>query len=232
MDLLRARVGPQDETHMDVWRMRPSGGSPERLTEQQRRREFPGAARPAHAALRGARGGPVGTVAVGPRRGEQGHTPGERRASSNTRRCRPAATAGASSPPWPTPRASLWRVPLARSARRGSRRRALPGADRAGAGPTLRRDVLVLSVRPRDGRRALAGPGWTGVRGPEGRRRGACPSRPPCRRTAAAWPSSSDGRGNGTWRSCRRTARTHERWPAVDRTSTGTADWSPDGAGS
>ena len=34
------------------------------------------------------------------------------------------------------------------------------------------------------------------------------PSRPRYRPTGAAWPSSSDRRGNGTWRSCRRTART------------------------
>ena len=56
--------GPEPTEEMDVWRVRPSGGSPERLTDAARGREFPGAARPAHAALRRARGGPVGTVAV------------------------------------------------------------------------------------------------------------------------------------------------------------------------
>ena len=38
-------------------------------------------------------------------------------------------------------------------------------------------------------------------------------NRPLYRRTAAASSSSSDTRGNGTCRSCRRTARAHSRWP-------------------
>ena len=66
MDLLR-RTDRSRPDEMDVWRVRPSGGSPERLTDAARGREFPGAARRAHAALRGARGGPVGAVAVGAR---------------------------------------------------------------------------------------------------------------------------------------------------------------------
>ena len=34
VDLLRPRMEPQDEMHMDVWRLRSSGGSPEQLTNQ------------------------------------------------------------------------------------------------------------------------------------------------------------------------------------------------------
>ena len=124
----------------------------------------------------------------------------------------------------------------ARSARRGTRRGTLPCADRTGAGPTLRRDVALLSIAfcAWDRRRALAGI-RTGRRSKCGRAPTAsCPSPPRCRRTAAAWRSSSDNRGSGTWRSCLQTAPTHEPWhrPSRSRASAGqgTADWSPDGA--
>ena len=78
---------------------------------------------------------------------------------------------------------------------------------RASAGTSL-----FYLVRARDWRRTVAGPGRTGVRSLEGARTPPCPSRPPCRRTDNASPSCVR-QANGTWRSCRRTARTHERWP-------------------
>ena len=146
---------------MDVWRIRPSGESPERLTTP-RGREVPGAAQPAHAALRGARRGPVGTVAVGARRREQGDTPRDAggvdqytsvSASRDGRRV--VATVA-------NPTTHLWRVPLLD--RLADDRDAQPyplGADGAGAGPAVRPDVSVLFVHPRDGRRPLEGPGRT-----------------------------------------------------------------------
>ena len=175
-------------------------------------REFPGAARRAHAALRRAGGGLVRAVAVGARRREQGHTPRDARASSTTRRCRPVATAGASSRPWPTrPPAcgacrcsigsptiatpSLYPVPTGGRWRRASAGRRCsicpPAARATGCGGSGRTDV-----------RSLEGHGRRVVRAARG-----------VAATAAAWPSSSDRTGNGTWRSCRRTAPTPERWP-------------------
>ena len=123
----------------------------------------------------------------------------------------------------------------ARSARRGTRRAALSaaGADGPGAGAALRRDVAVLSVRPRHGRRTVEGRGRTGVGSLDGAWTARCPSRPRCRRTDAAWPSSSDAKENGTCRSCRRTARTAQTLaPSIEiegAAGQGAADWSPDG---
>ena len=97
-------TGRDPTGRMDVWRMQPVRRIAGAAHTPARSREFSGAARSAHAALCGARGGLVRTVAVGARRGEQGHAPRDRRASSNTRRCRPAGTAVAWSRPWPTPR--------------------------------------------------------------------------------------------------------------------------------
>ena len=179
-----------------------------------RGREFSGAARRAHAALRGARGGLVGALALGARRRTQGHTPGEFGCRSihigigQSRR--PARGRHGRQPE---------REPLARAAARPARRRSrrpalrVAGADGAGAGAALRRQLVVLSVRPWDGRRTLEGPRRTGVRKSGARRTSRCTSRPLCRRTAAASSSSSDTRGNGTCRSCRRTARTRSRSP-------------------
>ena len=65
---------PQDEMNMDVWRLRPSGGSPERLTEQHAAVNFL-APLDAHTVLYLARGGLVGTVAVGARCRSQDDSP-------------------------------------------------------------------------------------------------------------------------------------------------------------
>ena len=204
---------PQDEMNMEVWRLRPSGGSPEQLTDAARGREFPGAARRPHAALRGARGGLVGAVAVGARCRTQGGAPG-----AVGRRSIHVGLGQSRRPAHRRHRRQSQREPVAsaaaRSARRGTRRPALPaaGADRSRAGAALRRDVVVLSVRPRDGRRALEGPGRTGVRSPEGGGRGVVRAARGVAGRKDASPSSSDRKGNGTCRSCRRTGRTHRRW--------------------
>ena len=55
---------PQDETEMDVWRLRPSGGSPERVTTQHLAINFLAPLDLTTAALRGACGGPVGALAL------------------------------------------------------------------------------------------------------------------------------------------------------------------------
>ena len=76
MDLLRARDGTDRQdgrvAHATVGRIAGAAHSP------ARRREFPGAARSAHAALCGTCGRLVRAVAVGPRRGEQGHASSDR----------------------------------------------------------------------------------------------------------------------------------------------------------
>ena len=155
MDLLRARDGPDRQdgrvAHATLRRIAGAADTPERT------REFSGAARCAHAALCGARGGLVRTVAVGPRRGEQGHAPRDRGPRAIHVRVgqprRPSRGRDRGKPHGqPVARA------VARSARRGSRCAALPCANRTGPGATLRRDVAVLSValRPWDRRRALA----------------------------------------------------------------------------
>ncbi len=167
-----SRTGPDPTDAMDVWRVRPSGGSPERLTEQRHRREFPGAARRAHAALRRARGGSVGTVAVGARCRAQGDSPrelGPRAIHVGVGQSRRPARRRHRRQPHRQPVARA----AARSSGRGSRRPTVSAADGAGAGAALRRDIVVLFVRPRDGRWAVADPGRAGARSPEGRGRGA-----------------------------------------------------------
>ena len=155
MDLLRARDGTDRRdgrvAHATLGRIAGAADTPERTGE------FSGAARFAYAALCGARGGLVRTVAVGPRRGEQGHTPRDRGPRAIHVRVgqpgRPSRGRDRGKPHGqPVARA------VARSARRGSRCAALPRANRTGPGATLRRDVAVLSValRPWDRRRALA----------------------------------------------------------------------------
>ena len=73
---------------------------------------------------------------------------------------------------------SAWPKPTREKARRHCSAVKKPGFGRisglvsnVGTGPALRRDIVVLSVRPRDGRWAVARTGRTGVRSLEGRRR-------------------------------------------------------------
>ena len=174
---------PQDETNMDVWRVRPSGGSPERLTTQHAAVNFlaPLDTRTLlYVARAEDRSGPWLWALDVERKVTRRVTSGVDQytsvsASRDGRRV--VATVA-------NPSASLWRVPLLdRSADdRDAQPYPLP-VPTAGAGPALRRDVVVLSVRPRDGRRTVAGPGRTGVRSLEGARTARCPSRPRCRRT-------------------------------------------------
>ena len=158
---------------MDVWRVRPSGGRAGANHAAAHRGELPGAARLAHAALRGARRGLVGPVAVGARRGEPESHAGRAWASSSTPRWRPAATAGAWSPPWPTPPPACGACHLAT----GSPTSAMPSPTRCPRCGRWRRASAETSLfhlsHERGGRRPVAGPGRAGVPGPEGRRRGA-----------------------------------------------------------
>ena len=164
---------PQDEMNMNVWRLRASGGSPEQLTTQHAAVNFlaPLDTRTLLYVARAEDGSGPWLWALDVERKVARRVPSgvdqytSVSASRDGRRI--VATVA-------NPSASLWRVPLLDRARRRSRRTALPaaGADRSGAGPALRRDVTVLSVSPRDGRRTLEGPGRTGVRSPEGGGRG------------------------------------------------------------
>ena len=61
-------IEPQDETEMDVWRLSPSGGTPERITRQHLAINFLGAARSAPDAVRGARRRSFRSMAVVSRR--------------------------------------------------------------------------------------------------------------------------------------------------------------------
>ena len=107
----------------------------------------------------------------------------------------------------------------ARSTRRGSRCAALLCARpngpwrRASAG---RRCSICRS--PPAGPVTGSGDSRTGRRSKCGRAPTACcPSPLRCRRTAVAWPSSSDSRGNGASPSCRRTAPTRGHWlPSIE----------------
>ena len=156
---------------MDVWRMKPSGASPEQLTAPARRREFSGAARSAHAALCGPRGRLVRTVAVGPRRREQGDASSDRGARAIHVRVGEPGRPSRGRDRGETHGQPLAR-PVERSPRRGCRCAALPGANRTGAGtaPSWSVVVLPLALYPRDRRRALAVSQRPGVRSDEGRR--------------------------------------------------------------
>ena len=215
MDLLRARIGAAGRDGMDVWRIRPSGGSPERLTEQHAAVNFLAPLDPRtllYVARAEDRSGPwLWALDVE----TQGDTPRAVRASISTRRCRPAATVGASSPPSPTPAPACGACRCSiGSPTSTTRSRTRCRADGAGARPALRRDVAVLSVLPRDGRRAVEGPGRTGVRSPDRASDGAL-SEPPA--------VSPDGQPRGRRRQAggetapvdhvgRRHGRTN-RWP-------------------
>ena len=111
----------------------------------ERAGEFSGAARFANAALCGARGGLVGTVALGARRRKQGHATrdrGPRAIHVGVRQPRRPARRRHRRKPHRQPVARA----TARSAGRRSRCAALPGANRTSPGATLRRNITVLSL--------------------------------------------------------------------------------------
>ena len=75
---------------MEVWRMRPSGESPEQLTHQNAPVNYPDAAQLPDAAVCGARGGLVRSVAVGAGRRAQASRAASPWVSSSSRPSRPA----------------------------------------------------------------------------------------------------------------------------------------------
>ena len=155
---------------MDVWRVRPSGESPERLTERGTAVNFlaPLDTRTLlYVARAEDRSGPwlwaLDVERKVTRRVSSGL--GQYTSVSASRDGRRVVATVAN------PTASLWRVPLLdrQAEDRDVQPYPLPTAR---AGPALRRDIVVLFVRQRDGRWAVARPGRTGVRSLEGRRRG------------------------------------------------------------
>ena len=156
MDLLRARTRTdrRDErvARSTIWR---HAGATDGVAGSG---ESPGAHRRAHAALRRARGGPVGTMAMVARRRDQGDATSHLRPRAllvGVSESRRPARGGHSVEPHGQPVACA----AARSTSRGSRRSTVCAAERAGAFAALRRDVAVLLVRSGCGRRPLAVPG-------------------------------------------------------------------------
>ena len=219
---------------MDVWRLRPSGGSPERVTTQHLAVNFLAPLDPRtllYVARAEDRSGPwlwaldvesgVSHARAVGRRSIHVGVGQSRRPAHRRHRRQPQRE--------PVARAA------ARSARRRSRRATRTRCRRRRVvrfAPRFGEDVAVLSVRPRDGRRTLEGPGRTGVGGPEGRGRGVV-------RTARGVAGRTTGR-------CRRqtggetapvdhVGGRHERTDVgpVHRNrgaaGQGAADWSPDG---
>ena len=195
---------------MDVWRLRPSGGSPEQVTTTAPGDQFSRAARP-HGGCSMSRARKTGrdhgsgcwmspAVAVEPRAVGRGsiHVGVDQPRRQARRRDR-------RQPEWkPVARAA------ARPSRQGERRRTLSvtGSARPAAGATIRRERVVFPLDPRNARRALEAPGRQAIGGLWSAVRTAGVSR----RTDDVLPSSCDKKGNDNCQSCPRTARTHERW--------------------
>ena len=224
---------PQDETEMDVWRLRPSGGSPERVTTQHLAINFLAPLDPRtllYVARAEDRSGPW-LWSLDVESGMSTRVPSgvdqytSVSASRDGRRI--VATVA-------NPSASLWRVPLLDrlAEERDAEPYALPEPTGMALAPRFGKDVVVLSVRARDGRRPLEGRGWKGVAGPERRRTARCPSRRRCRRTDATGRRRQEGgkrhlsimSADGT--NARTLAPSIEIEGAAGQ---GAADWSPDG---
>ena len=169
--------GVDPTIEMDVWRVRPSGGSPERITQQHVPVNFRSAAQRPHAPACGAREGLVRTVAVDARCRAQGTATRHLRHRALhlcVGQSRRPAGGRHSGQPKRQPVASA----TAQSTRRGPRRPAVPAADDEGDGPALWRAGAVLRVRGRAGRRTVAASRRSGVRSLE--RRGRRVSRATC----------------------------------------------------
>ena len=226
--------GREAAGEMDVWRMRPVGRIAGAAHTPERTGEFSGADRFTYGALCRARGGLVRAVAVGARCGEQGHAPRDRRAR--------AIHVRLGKPGWPSHRrhrgqshGELVACAVGRSARRGSRRSALPHPKRIRPGTALRRGLTLLSVAlvPRDWRWPLAASRMT-RRSKYARAPTAC-----CRNQPAASPDGSRVavvvRQDGKRRLAIMSADgTNSRTLAasIDLRGVegqGAADWSPDG---
>ena len=185
---------PQDEMNMNVWRLRSSGGSPEQLTHQHAAVNFL-APLDARTLLYVARAedwsGPwlwaLDVERKVTRRVSSGVDQYTSVSASRDGRRLVATVAN--------PSASLWRVPLLdRPADdHDAQHYALPVPTGRALAPRFGGSSLFyLSARG-------TGDGLWNL--------------PLCRRTAAASSLSSDPRGNGTCRLCRRTARTRSRSP-------------------
>ncbi len=200
---------------MDVWRVRPSGGAPERLTEHGTAVNFLAPLDTRTAALRGARGRPIGTLAVGARRGAQGDSTREHGA-----RAIHVCFGQSRRPACRRHRCQSHGQPVARAAARSVRPRSATCSRtrcrRRGRWPRASRDTFVclLLVRPRDAAMGCGG-SRTGRHPRSGRARtGRCPSRRRCRADGSrvAVIVRREGKRHLV-DPCRRTARTHERWP-------------------
>ena len=204
-----SRAEPTDEWTSGVFA--PSGGTPERLTQQHAAVNFLAPIDARTLLYVGARRGRVGTMAVGARRRAARSRAGSPRASSSTRRCRPVATAGAWSPPVANPTASLWTVPILDRIAEDRDAQPYPVPDGRALAPRFGgTSLFYLSAaeratgcgRFRDGRPSKSGRARTGV----------CSSP---RRLAGRAPrggQSKATRASTCWRSCWRTALTSERW--------------------
>ena len=205
--------GHDPTEEMDIWRIRPSGESLERTDRQAVRGEFSGAARRAHADLRGACGGRYGTVALDARC-ETGVTRRVTWVSSATPRWRPVATAGASwrrSPTRPRP-CGVCRCSI------GPPRIATPSRTRCPRCARWRRGSA--------GRRSYLSTGGVGDslwRVQDGQAYGSLEGADmPLVEPPAVSPDGSRvavvmrREGSGGWPSCRRTAPTCKRWPPIE----------------
>ena len=177
---------------MDVWRMRPSGESVGAAHIPERTCEFSGADRFTHSALYRARGGWIRTVAMGPRCGEQGHAPRDCRARTIYVRL--------GKPGWPSHRrdrgqshGELVAPAVGRSARRGSRRAALPRPKRIAPRHRASEGLHSFICRsPPVGSAMACGVGSTMARRSKYERAptACCWNRPQHHQMAAAWRSS------------------------------------------
>ena len=149
-------IEPQNEMNVDVWRARPTGGEPERLTTQHAAVNYP--------ALIDAR------TLLYVAREEDGSGPWlwaldvERKTTTRVSTGVDQYTSVAASRDGrrlvatvANPSSSLWRVPLTDRHRGRSRGAAVSvaRADRTGVRPSLRRRIAVLSVRTRHRRRVV-----------------------------------------------------------------------------
>ena len=204
--------GEEPTDSMDVWRVRPTGGSPERLTERGTAVNFmaPIDTRTLLFVARAEdRSGPwlwaLDVERKVTRRVSSGL--GQYTSVSASRDGRRIAATVAN------PTASLWRVPLLdrQVEDRDVQPVVLPTA-RALA-PRISGTFRCFTC-PTAGRAMGCGVSKTDRR-PRSRKAqtGGCSSRPPCHLTEPGWPSSSDARGSGSWWSCRRTAGARVLWP-------------------
>ena len=155
---------------MDVWRVRPGGGSLEQLTHQSAAVNFI-APLDARTLLYVARAADwSGPWLWSRRRGDEGHAP-------RVRRPRPIHL-GIGQPRRPPRRRhrleSRGQPVEGTGARPGSRRSrraalSLTCANESGAGPALLANGALLPVRPRNRRGVVEAPGWAGIRSPQRR---------------------------------------------------------------